>query len=341
MADEQAEPNTAIKEALSAATVAQLRSAISLPGDGTAEHGLIPVTLADFLALELPPRGMLLAPILPEKSISMIFGPRGCGKTHIGLGIALAVAAGDRFLRWTASRPARVLYLDGEMPAKVLQGRLDDALKLVSDVASARSNLAILSADQIERSLPDLGSDDGREAYATLLDGVKLIIVDNLSTLCRTGKENEAEGWAAIQSWALEQRRAGRSVLFIHHSGKGGEQRGTSKREDVMDTVIKLSRPDDYQQTQGARFLVEFTKARGMFGDDAEPFEASLADNVWTMQESVNERDALILALNADGLAQRAIAKQVGIGVATVNRVLQKQRDKNGHAPQPGVSTLV
>jgi putative DNA primase/helicase len=341
VADEQAEPNTAIKEALSAATVAQLRSAISLPGDGTAEHGLIPVTLADFLALELPPRGMLLAPILPEKSISMIFGPRGCGKTHIGLGIALAVAAGDRFLRWTASRPARVLYLDGEMPAKVLQGRLDDALKLVSDVASARSNLAILSADQIERSLPDLGSDDGREAYATLLDGVKLIIVDNLSTLCRTGKENEAEGWAAIQSWALEQRRAGRSVLFIHHSGKGGEQRGTSKREDVMDTVIKLSRPDDYQQTQGARFLVEFTKARGMFGDDAEPFEASLADNVWTMQESVNERDALILALNADGLAQRAIAKQVGIGVATVNRVLQKQRDKNGHAPQPGVSTLV
>lgn len=341
MANDRAKPKTAIKAALDAAALAQPRSAISVPGDGTAEHRLIPLNLADFLALELPARGMLLAPILPEKSISMVFGPRGCGKTHIGLGIALAIASGGQFLRWSASRPAKVLYLDGEMPAKVLQGRLDDALKRVSDVASARSNLAILSADQIERSLPDLGSDDGRDAYARLLDGFELIIVDNLSTLCRTGKENEAEGWAAIQSWALEQRRAGRSVLFIHHSGKGGEQRGTSKREDVMDTVIKLSRPDDYQQTQGARFLVEFTKARGMFGDDAEPFEASLADSVWTMQEAVNERDALILALNADGLTQRAIARQVGVGVASVNRVLQKQREKNGHTPQPDDATLV
>jgi putative DNA primase/helicase len=340
VADDRANPKTAINAALEAAALAQPRSAVSVRGDGTPEHGLIPLNLADFLALELPARGMLLAPILPEKSISMVFGPRGCGKTHIGLGIALAIASGDQFLRWSASRPAKVLYLDGEMPAKVLQGRLDDALKRVSDVDSARSNLAILSADQIERSLPDLGSDDGREAYATLLDGFDLIIVDNLSTLCRTGKENEAEGWAAIQSWALEQRRAGRSVLFIHHSGKGGEQRGTSKREDVMDTVIKLSRPDDYQQTQGARFLVEFTKARGMFGDDAEPFEASLADNVWTMQEAVNERDALIQALSADGLTQRAIAKQVGVGVATVNRVLQKQREKNGHPPHPTDSAL-
>ena len=62
----------------------------------------------------------------------------------------------------------------------------------------------------------------------------------------RTGRENEAEGWLPVQDWALGHRRAGRSVLFIHHAGKGGLQRGTSRREDVLDTVIGLRRPTDY-----------------------------------------------------------------------------------------------
>jgi len=34
----------------------------------------------------------------------------------------------------------------------------------------------------------------------------------------------------------------------------GGQQRGTSKGEDVMDSVIALKRPDDYTAKQGARF---------------------------------------------------------------------------------------
>ena len=39
-----------------------------------------PVGLQDFLALEVPPREMLLAPILPERSLSMLYAPRGIGK---------------------------------------------------------------------------------------------------------------------------------------------------------------------------------------------------------------------------------------------------------------------
>ena len=49
-----------------------------------------------------------------------------------------------------------------------------------------------------------------------------------------------------VQEWILQLRRRGISVLIVHHAGKGGDQRGTSAKEDVLDTVIKLSRPDDY-----------------------------------------------------------------------------------------------
>ena len=40
--------------------------------------------------------------------------------------------------------------------------------------------------------------------------------------------------------------------------------------------MIQLRRPNDYQPEQGARFEVHLTKARGILGDDARPFEANL-----------------------------------------------------------------
>jgi hypothetical protein len=66
-------------------------------------------------------------------------------------------------------------------------------------------------------------------------------------------------------------------VLFVAHAGKSKQQRGTSKKEDVMDVVIKLDHSQDYQQEMGAASTVEFEKARHLSGDDARNFEASLA----------------------------------------------------------------
>ncbi len=115
-------------------------------------------------------------------------------------------------------------------------------------------------------------------------------------------------------------------MLFVHHAGKGGEQRGTSKREDIMDTVVKLSRPPDYKPSEGARFIVEFTKSRGFSGPEAEPFEAQLRDGVWSMKSVEDVRTAQILELHGEGLNQRDIAAEVGCSAATVNRVIKRAK---------------
>ena len=185
-------------------------------------------------------------------------------------------------------------------------------------------NLAILASDLRLDGLPNLATQDGQERFAPAVEGSDLIVVDNIATLCRGGKENEAESWATLQAWALEQRRAGRAVLFLHHAGKGGDQRGTSAREDIMDTVIKLSRPADYQATEGARMIVDFTKARGIMGEDAEAFEAQLADGIWAVRSAATARDESILQLKSEGLSQRDIAREVGTSLGTVNRVLNR-----------------
>ena len=99
----------------------------------------------------------------------------------------------------------------------------------------------------------------------------------------------------------MEQRRAGRSVVFMHHAGKGGAQRGTSRREDVLDTVIALRRPQDYQADQGARFEVHFEKNRGFYGDDAKAFEAALGLGGWTMRDLADADLARVVVMTSDG----------------------------------------
>lgn len=281
------------------------------------------ITLDDFLTMEFPPRQNLLAPWLPSQGIAMVFAPRGVGKTHFALGVAYAVASGGAFLRWSAERPRRVLVIDGEMPAAMAQERLDDIVKAATTAPPDASYFQLLLYDRCRDGAPDLATLEGQRVIEPLLAGVDLIVVDNISTTC-SGKENEAEGWATIQAWALKQRREGRTVLFVHHAGKGGEQRGTSKREDVMDTVIRLAHPEDYEMEDGARFVVSFTKARGLFGADVAPFEAKLKEAYWTCTDAEDAHIAIVKEMLSEGKSIREIAAATSLSKSKVGRIKSK-----------------
>jgi hypothetical protein len=286
------------------------------------------VDLPEFLRRSFPPKEMLLAPWLPAKGLALVFAPRGIGKTHFALGAAYAVASGGVFLKWTAPRPRRVLLLDGEMPAVMLQERLADLVANAPLEPPAGDFVRVLASDLCEHGMPDISSREGQAELEPLIGGAELIIVDNISTICRSGKENESESWGMVQDWALRQRRAGRSVLFVHHAGKGGEQRGTSKREDVMDSVLKLSLPDDYSPADGARFVVTFTKSRGFAGPQAEPFEAALRDGEWSTKDLEDALAEQAFDLSAAGESQRSIARDLGCSPSTVNRLIARHKEQ-------------
>ncbi|MBZ0215220.1 MAG: AAA family ATPase [Fimbriimonadaceae bacterium] len=278
----------------------------------------------EFLALKIPERRNILTPIIQEQGLGMVYAPRGVGKTYVALGIAYAVASGSDFLKWSATEPCPALYIDGEMPAKVMQERLAGLVK-ASDKTPESDHFRLITPDLQNMSIPDLSTPAGQKTLEPHLKGVKLLILDNLSTLCRNGRENEADSWIPIQAWLLELRRRGLSVLIVHHAGKGGAQRGTSKREDVLDTVISLKRPEDYMADEGARFEVHIEKARGLAGDAVKPFEAKLEvrDNTpsWTVREIENVREDRIRELAEEGLSVRDIAEETGIPRSTVSRI--------------------
>lgn len=286
------------------------------------------VNVADLLTMNLPERGHVLYPVIPEQGLTMLYAPRGLGKTWAALSIAYAVATGQNvFGGWTAKTPRKVLYLDGEMPARTMKDRLTAIAAGCGKAPMEPNFLRLLTPDLQTGCMPNIATFEGQEELTPILEGIEFVVVDNIATLGRHGRENESESWTPVQGWLLRLRQAGKSVLLVHHSGKNGNQRGTSAREDILDTVIAMKRPEDYQTEEGARFEVHLEKARGMYGAEAKPFEVilTLANGaaVWMTRQLEDAENARILALHHDGLSSREIAKETGKHHSTICRRLK------------------
>jgi len=212
------------------------------------------------------------------------------------------------------------------MPAQALQERFARTIR-TSEVQPAAA-LRIVTPDFQDLGMPNLAGREGQRTIESCLEGVDLLIVDHLSALCRGGRENEAESWLPVQEWGLKLRSQGVSVLFLHHSGKTGLQRGTSRREDVLDSVIQLSRAADYSPAEGAAFEVHFEKARGFHGDDARPFEAhmeTLGDAYrWTVKDLELSTAGKVARLLEEGMNQKDIADELSITKGAVSKAKKK-----------------
>jgi hypothetical protein len=286
------------------------------------------VSLADLLTKDIPPRAPMLSPWLTEQSLSMIYAWRGIGKSWLGLSVAYAVSSACDLLGWHAPSKRRVLYIDGELPARVLQSRLALIVRAF-DGEPNPDGFRILTPDlQPNGVMPNLSDPAGQAMIDLYADEAELIIIDNLSTLARGGKENEGESWLPVQEWALRHRAKGRAVLFIHHAGKGGQQRGASRREDVLDTVISLRRPIEYNPADGAKFELHFEKARNLTGDEAQPLDVHLHSDENGIRWEYAPAEAGIIdrieSLIADDAGRSEIQDELGLSRFQLARMVEK-----------------
>jgi hypothetical protein len=216
--------------------------------EDAAEAGLLALNVEQLLQRATEPREYVIEPILREKDLAMIFSWRGVGKTLLALDLAYAIASGGASLKWQAPRARRVLYIDGELPFEVIKERVA-RLVAASDKEPAPDFLQFITPDIQARPIPNLADRAAQKMLDSMIaeQKIEILFIDSISTLCNSGRENEAESWLPIQEWAVGLRRRGVAVVFVHHAGKGGAQRGTSRREDILDTVIHLVHPSDYR----------------------------------------------------------------------------------------------
>ncbi len=105
---------------------------------------------------------------------------------------------------------------------------------------------------------------------------------------------------------------------------------------------MKLTRPQGYSSEEGARFDLEFTKARSFYGNDARKLRLRLdffnKDGIWVVEDTRNTKDAAIIALLGKGMQQKKIADTVHCQPSNITRVKAIAKEK-GYLDENGKLT--
>jgi RecA-family ATPase len=212
--------------------------------------------------LAITPRPKVIDSWAYQGDLGFIFAPRGLGKTWLGMYIAHCLATGKDIGPWKVHSINNVLYIDGEMPPTDIQWR-DSVL------GEPTPNLTYINHELLfERTgrIMNLADAALQNAIITLCknNAFNVLFLDNLSTLVSGVDENKTIDWERILPWLLRLRRVHILVIFIHHAGRSGQMRGSSKREDPSAWIISLHEPrnDPEEETKGAHFISTFTKNR-------------------------------------------------------------------------------
>lgn len=277
-------------------------------------------------ALGLPPREPVLGDWLKEGDTGFLYAPRGLGKTWMSMFIASAVANGRQAGPWKVHGARKVVYIDGEMA-------LDGMLERMEGMQSGE-NLTVLNHEVLFHlgnktlNLADRATQDALTAYLVEA-GAGMLVLDNLSCLCAGMEENNSDDWELVLHWLLALRRLKIVVLIVHHAGRNGDMRGTSRREDAAFWMLKLDYSDEAKSgaSRMAKFVSMFTKERNS-GREQMPYEWTFeTDSAGVVRVGYKQADPLAVFRSwvEFGLSNAtAIAEAMGLSTGYVSKLAKK-----------------
>jgi AAA domain len=172
----------------------------------------------------------------------LLASPPGVGKTLFAMEIAAACSENRAAMGglWPVESTVPVLYLDGEMHWEDLNTRsktigLRKTLilsKMVYEFRNGSPPLNIADEEGIRNPLTSI----------ILNQGTKLLILDNIYSLVIGLDHNFEREWSPINQWLISLRNKGVAVILVHHTGKKGDQLGTSSRKFNIDYSFTLEK---------------------------------------------------------------------------------------------------
>lgn len=264
-------------------------------------------TVADLI--NAPPLQWMIAGIIPEKALAVVYGPPRSFKSFIVQDMALSVATGRNWMnRQTVD--GSVLYVAAEGEAglgKRIKAWMDYYDFHAEDFPfysyGAAINLAEPSeVDKLIRSAPE---------------GLKMIVFDTLNR-CMVGlDENSAKDVSAfIKGCARLQEELDVTVVLVHHTGKDQAKgvRGSTAITGAADTLIKVNRDDNH-------VTVECEKQKDF--EEFEPF---------ALQAEEAGDSLVFIPAPYQAVATPSKAKTPPPALAAILRVLDQ--NKNGLTPK-------
>jgi hypothetical protein len=205
---------------------------------------------------ELPPRDYLLDGVMCTTSRWVIIGDTGVGKTLFGLELGFAVSSAASFLVWKGVRHARVMYLDGEMPAETLKERIEAAAAIYGNVDLIAYNRDVMGSGD----MPPLNTPAGQVWLWKEIEAIKpdLIIFDSIMCLL-IGPLSDEETWAPMKGLIRQLSSSRIAQVWLHHTGHDTSKGfGSKTKEWEMDTVAMLTK----KEGDDGSLTLDFRKAR-------------------------------------------------------------------------------
>jgi hypothetical protein len=191
----------------------------------------------------LAPPSFLIADVLTESGLSMLWGRSGAMKSFVALDMAMCVATG---LTWhgKATKAGPVVYVAAEgshgLGRRAIGWTRTRGKDLPTPMFRLIPHSVALTSDDLEAMVEAILGLEGRRP--------SLIVIDTLARTFGTGDENKQADMNAYVSAADRLREAtGANVMIVHHSGvhEDRRERGSNVLRGAADTVIKVSRKDD------------------------------------------------------------------------------------------------
>jgi AAA domain len=286
------------------------------------------VTSSELRAMRLKTRKRLLGDWFCEGDLGFVYAARGVGKTWLTLLIARALSEAGKVGDWQAHERAKVLYIDGEMPPDLMRERDRGLERNPGEVEFLNHEILF---DRTGKVLNITKSDVQQAITARCIEtGVKLLVLDNLSTVASGMKENDTDAWEMVNNWLLDFRRRKIAVILVHHAGRNGEMRGASKREDNAFWIIVL---DDAKKQaddkRGARFISRFTKPSRNTPDEIPAYEWHVSTDAITGEITVTHKQAQSLdvfrKLIEEGVTECGqLAEELKVSSGTISKWAHK-----------------
>jgi len=207
----------------------------------TREFELVTV---DDLIRNAKPTEWLINGILNADSLSVLFGPPGCGKSFLSLDLGLSIAAG---IDWLGHRvkQAPVIMIIGEGH----NGYAKRCAAWFKHNGIDPDNVPFAISKVPMQMLDDDSAQAVREAvedFSAIHGKVGMVCIDTLARNFGPGDENNTSDMTRFVSNCDKYLDSGLNRLIVHHTGHGNVERarGSSVLLGAVDSEFKLSKKD-------------------------------------------------------------------------------------------------
>ena len=196
-------------------------------------------------------RGYIVQSLIQKNTVNLLLSPPAGFKSISALDLAISVSNGKEFLGFKTKKGA-VAYLDKENNRQLLRDRFQ---KLHRGKGLVRKKFPIFFL--LKEGMLDNPAFVESLAEYVKENKIRLLIFDTLVRF-NAGEENSARDMNLIyQAFVELQRETEAAILFLHHTNRAGEYRGSSDLMGQVDTMFSI-----YRKPKSNQFTITNTKNR-------------------------------------------------------------------------------